>query len=389
MNKKIVHACKKWILQSAYAGLSALMNNYRFKSHTVTEYDIKIACSELEKKGYLFKEPFLRKLDLQEEDKYELSLLVPVYNDEKYLNECLDSLIGQKTGHSYQIVIVNDGSTDNSAAIIEQYKEISNITVFEQSNRGISAARNKALELASGKYIGFIDNDDTVTERYVEHLLNRIEQTDADVVKCGHRTISDGRIVETSQLTDASYTGGLGSNIMKYNGYIWGGLYRRALWNEICLPEGFWFEDMITRLLPYSICNKFEYLGEALYNKRDHETNASKIVWNKGIKRYDQLFLLKSIIEKRKDIQITMTDSHFGICMEELGYFACNRLGINDLHNSFVISADIVKEMRAELGHEPEFSDGSTWFLYESLRNGDYDAYRLWMIREKIKILMM
>ena len=145
---------------------------------------------------------------------------------------------------------------------------------------------------------------------------------------------------------------------------------------------------MITRLLPYSICNRFEYLGEALYYKREHETNASKVVWNRGIKRYDQLFLLKSIIKKREDAQIPMTESHFGICMEELGYFACSRLGINDLHNSFVISSDIVKEIREALGHEPEFSDGSTEFLYKSLINGDYNAYRLWMLREKIKILL-
>lgn len=389
VNKKIVNTCKTWILHSVYKGFSSLINNHVFNGKAVTECDIRKVCSELEKKGYLYKDPFTRKLDLQTDNKYELSLLVPVYNNEKYLAECLNSLIGQKTGHTYQIVIVNDGSTDKSAAIIERYKGISNIAVFEQSNRGISAARNKALELASGKYIGFIDNDDIVSKHYVEHLINRITQTDADIVKCGHRTISDGRIVETSKLTDASYPGGLGSNIVKYNGYIWGGCYRRSLWNDICFPEGFWFEDMITRLLPYSICKKFEYLGEALYYKRDHETNASKVVWNRGIKRFDQLFLLRSIIRKRKDIQIPMTESHFGICMEELGCFACSRLGIKDLYNSFVISADIVKEMRAELGHEPEFSDGSTWFLYESLKNGDYDAYRLWMIREKIKILMI
>ena len=93
-----------------------------------------------------------------------LSIVIPIYNDEKHLEECLESLINQEVSFDkYEIICIDDGSTDNSNLILEKYnKQIDNLTVFHQNNSGVSVARNRGLELAKGTYIWFVDADDFI-----------------------------------------------------------------------------------------------------------------------------------------------------------------------------------------------------------------------------------
>ena len=117
-----------------------------------------------------------------EQQKRMIDVIVPVYNVEDYLKECLDSLIKQTI--PIHIIMVNDGSTDGSAIIAKQYAlNYSNmITYIEQENAGLSAARNKGLMTSQAEYIAFMDSDDWVSEDYYEQLLKTIQQTDADIV---------------------------------------------------------------------------------------------------------------------------------------------------------------------------------------------------------------
>ena len=118
----------------------------------------------------------------------DMSIIVPVYNSEKYLRKCLLSLLNQETKYKYEIVCVNDGSIDSSLDIINelkaQYSEL--ISVFSQRNGGIAAARNKGIELAKGEYIGFVDNDDFVSSDYVEKVISMMKMYDADMIQTGH-----------------------------------------------------------------------------------------------------------------------------------------------------------------------------------------------------------
>ncbi len=117
--------------------------------------------------------------------KLDLSIIVPVYNSEKYLSTCLDSIVNQKTKFNYEVVCINDGSKDNSINILEDYQKKYNfIKIISQENGGISSARNTGINNASGKYFGFIDNDDKISENYVESLMNRAYEKNADIVKC-------------------------------------------------------------------------------------------------------------------------------------------------------------------------------------------------------------
>ena len=106
------------------------------------------------------------------------SFIVPVYNTEKYLKKCLDSLVNQ-TYDDFEIIIVNDGSTDNSKSIIDEYKKKNkNIVVINQENQGLSMARNNGVKKASGDYIIFVDSDDYVEEKLLEEINKNIKKED-------------------------------------------------------------------------------------------------------------------------------------------------------------------------------------------------------------------
>ena len=115
----------------------------------------------------------------------KVSVIVPVYNAEKYLKKCLQSLVEQ-TLSDIEIICINDGSTDNSLSIIEQFaKSDSRIKIITTQNRGQSQARNKGLEIAKGEYTGFLDSDDYADTTMFEKLYTAAKQNDSDVVMCG------------------------------------------------------------------------------------------------------------------------------------------------------------------------------------------------------------
>lgn len=116
-----------------------------------------------------------------------ISVIVPVFNTEAYLNRCLDSIINSKY-KKLEIICVNDGSTDRSAEILERYASIDNrIKIIYQDNQGVSAARNKGLEIAMGEYVCFIDSDDWIHKQFFAYLLKAITENTADIALCNFK----------------------------------------------------------------------------------------------------------------------------------------------------------------------------------------------------------
>lgn len=176
-----------------------------------------------------------------------ISIIVPVYNVEPYLRKCLDSIINQ-TYRDLEILIIDDGSTDGSGAICDEYKVDERVKVFHTDNRGLSAARNLGLDNAVGDWIGFVDSDDWIEPDMYSSLIKRAEETGADVVECGcytdfattsnkhpslQRTVSDKEAVE-ALIRDEIRT------------QVWNKIWKRHLFAEIRFPEGRSFEDVAT-----------------------------------------------------------------------------------------------------------------------------------------------
>ena len=140
----------------------------------------------------------------------------------------------------------------------------SNVRVVTQENKGISQARNIGLEHAKGKYVGFIDNDDFVVPEYINKLMERAYQTKADIVKCGYYRYSSSnqKVLKDIFYKDVSISGNIGERIVEFKGFVWGGVMLKSMWNNMKFLVGFWYEDMIMRLILMRKCKQFEYIGE-------------------------------------------------------------------------------------------------------------------------------
>ena len=120
-----------------------------------------------------------------------ISIIVPVYNVELYLNECINSIRNQ-TYKNLEIILIDDGSTDNSGKICDEYAKIdSRIVVIHKENKGVTSARKVGVEIANGKYIGFVDSDDYIDKEMYKNMLKKILETDADFIDCGCIRFSD------------------------------------------------------------------------------------------------------------------------------------------------------------------------------------------------------
>ena len=134
----------------------------------------------------------------------KISIIVPVYNTEKYLSKCLNSLIKQ-TYKDIEIIVVNDGSKDKSLEIAKKIaKQDNRIKVFNKENGGLSSARNFGIEKASGEYIGFVDSDDYIKENMFEILYNMIKEANAKIAICGWYLVEDNQIISIN-FEDADY----------------------------------------------------------------------------------------------------------------------------------------------------------------------------------------
>jgi len=132
-------------------------------------------------------------MNTQMENKLRLSIIIPVYNVEKYIGRCLDSLLSQDLNEDeFEIIVVNDGSTDSSLRIAEEYRlKFKNVRIISQRNQGISVARNSGLDVAEGKYIYFIDSDDFLLRNSLNHLLALAEKNDADILTFKSRSVDE------------------------------------------------------------------------------------------------------------------------------------------------------------------------------------------------------
>ncbi|MEG2930658.1 MAG: glycosyltransferase [Ruthenibacterium sp.] len=256
-------------------------------------------------------------------DALDLSVVVPVYNAEAFLEKCIGSLATQYTQYRFEIIVVNDGSTDRSAEILTALSQkYTRLKIITQENQGISAARNTGIACACGHYLSFVDNDDFVAPWFIDTLLTKAKSESADIVKCGYRIFDETMhgVVGQIQNEDAVLCGEMGVQAARYNGFVWGCMFRRSLFADIRFPDGFWYEDMITRMLLMRKCRCFVSLHAALYTHTEHSGNASKTIWNSSeIKCLDQCFLPAALAHYGECIGLGCDNGLYPVLLEEFG----------------------------------------------------------------------
>lgn len=251
-------------------------------------------------------------------NKIKLSIIVPIYNVENYLKKCLDSLINQNSTN-YEIILVNDGSTDKSLEICEQYeKENFNIKVYTKKNGGLSSARNYGLDKAKGEYISFIDSDDWISNDYVKEIYNVIDNDkSADVIAYNMIYINDGwqdgitrKIYDNFESMDRK-------SIIKecYNpSFAWARVYKNNIIKKYKFPsQDIWYEDMYVMPAILSNCKKIAYINKELYYYRQRKSSITSSVknektlgviksWEQGLKTVNKKYLEEFIFALYKSI---------------------------------------------------------------------------------------
>lgn len=206
----------------------------------------------------------------------EISVIVPVYNAEEFIERCLNSLIDQDFPKDYEIIVINDGSTDGTPAIVERIaKDHGNIRVYSQKNGGISAARNAGLSHVRGKYVLFTDSDDFVERRYLSALYDAAERSGADITCCNYRNINADNTVgigcifrhRPGVFSSAQMLGSLLRDIT-VRSYIWNKMFRYELFsrNNITFPLGKQFEDVRTMPRLFYHADRIAVIKDELYN---------------------------------------------------------------------------------------------------------------------------
>jgi len=221
-----------------------------------------------------------------------ISVIVPVYNVENYIVDCVNSIISQSYDN-LEIILVDDGSTDNSGILCDSYlSKDARVRVIHQSNRGLSAARNIGIDIAQGDYIGFVDSDDCIHPEMYSRLMEDITEYDVLLSFCQYKRFRNGITLEDSLLYkntelfsphDVIYESLAGEKWWE----AWTKLYHRSLFLSIRFPEGRTNEDYAIMMNIYDLCDKVAINWNQLYfyRLREGSITTSKI----NIRKFDQV----------------------------------------------------------------------------------------------------
>ena len=179
-----------------------------------------------------------------------ISIIVPIYRVEEYLDKCLSSIINQ-TYKNLEIILVNDGSDDNSIKIAKKYaKKDERIKIIEEDNKGLSCARNTGINASTGKYITFVDSDDFIEENYIEILYKGIKKYKVDISIGGHNTIYNDKTKQKYSNEEYALTKKEALKQLLYvndiDAFAWSKLYKKELFDDTKFPRSRLFEDIAT-----------------------------------------------------------------------------------------------------------------------------------------------
>ncbi|WP_333626004.1 glycosyltransferase [Sphingobacterium siyangense] len=247
-----------------------------------------------------------------------ISIIIPVYNVEQYLPECLTSVISQ-TYRNLEIILINDGSTDGSGSICAAYaKNDVRIKVINKTNGGLSDARNMGLDLANGEYVSFVDSDDIIDKNFIRNLLQVLLDSKASISMCDYTNFTS--VTPAKQpMHDYSievYTGEYMLNNLYNQSWIpknviaCNKLYKRSVWSNLRYTVGVLHEDEYIIHELYANTNRLAYTREPLYFYRQREASITKEISPKRINDVMTIFDLRESFFKANGYNHLITPNY-------------------------------------------------------------------------------
>lgn len=258
----------------------------------------------------------------------EISIIVPVYNVEKYLKRCIDSILNQSFT-DFELILVDDGSTDNSGKIIDEYTiKDERIKVIHKENGGQGSARNRGLDIAKGNYIGFIDSDDWIHKDMYKILYENIIKYNMDISQIDHKPtssyINDEDIInEKVHIVDnilEEFGNCTSFELLPYI-FVWNKLYKADIWSNFRFPENKFAEDLRVIYKIYDKSNKMIKIDRKLYYYFMSDNSSTRGKFN--IKKLEDIEAWEEMLQffnnKHSDINISNLKAVF--CGRLLRYY--------------------------------------------------------------------
>jgi len=310
---------------------------------------------------------------------FDYSIIIPVYNAEKTLERCLDSVCTQ-TFTNYEVILIDDGSSDRSLEICKRYKQKNaRIRLVKQVNSGPSVARNVGLELAGGKWICFVDSDDSIEENYLQSIQDAVQKYQADVVFIGYNKVFDSGNIEKflpCEVGDSNIKTILKLSELDMFGYTWIKAFRRESIKDVTFDSSLnLFEDEVFTCQVIPNCMKIGVVGKPIYNYRVGAGNTligrtHEDYCLKCDKVYRAWKSMPSIYQEAQQALTKKANSFVSRCY----YYAFERNV--ELHNFF----SQLKETAFFKEHTENFE------LDKAVQNDDYMKLRLAKMKYQIKV---
>lgn len=236
-----------------------------------------------------------------------ISVIIPTYNSEKYIDKCLKSIFKQ-TYKNLEVIVVNDGSTDSTAKICSKYLKNKNFKLINKENEGPGIARKFGLDNATGEYISFIDSDDYIEKDFYKILINRMQETKLDIIECGYTLVDEnGTILRSSKMYDEFILDNCVEHyILQKNttNYLCNKIYKKKLFDKVVFPGYFAGEDACVLLQVFSNAEKTAVIKDNLYNYVQTQSSLCRKPYN--LKKNDSvqagIFMYNFCLKKHKNL---------------------------------------------------------------------------------------
>ena len=305
----------------------------------------------------------------------DIHIIVPAYNVEAYIKECMDSILLNPTKkYSFLLSVINDGSTDKTSEILKEYEDNQCVEIISQSNKGFSGARNTGLSHIKGKYIVFVDSDDIMDWRGIEKMMDVALETNADIVKGAYTSMSEsgGNHKLIANKAGEVETTDLG-------GQPWAKLFRSELFSDVCFPEHYWYEDSIFSQIVYPRISVAYGITENCYYYRNRSSGITK----QGIKKpksIDSYWITERLFEERTKYGLKITDQYYEyiLRMVKLTFYRIRLQPTEVKKNTFILFCNFIDKYFVDC-HAHSAQGKEIEKIIKSRNLGKCISYTRWM----------
>lgn len=276
------------------------------------------------------------------DENIDLSIIVPAYNSSDYIKECISSVLMQETSYNYELIVINDGSKDDTLEKINLFKENKHLKIINQENKGFSGARNRGIDESLGKYIMFLDSDDLLCENSIEKLIKTAKEKKADIVQGSYYTFNKNGNKFYTNITPTEK-----NKEISVPGFPWGKVYNAKLFEKVRFPLDFWYEDTIVNYLLARLSNKYVAISDYVYGYRINEKGIT-FTSKKSKKVLDTYWIIEEMIDLSKDIGLKIDDSIYDMTIFQLSNLLYRRIHFLDeetIKNTFILACYLIQDI--------------------------------------------